>query len=571
MTEPITWRTLEISPDIRGATAAFEAGGRNIQSMFDGLKGVGDTLVQNKVDANRRDLQQFLGSFGSPEEYQAALASGAIQERINGYGGYAGDDFMSLAQDGLNTSRERVQADADYQDWTQQRDNRDLRKQIAEADPRTAMDLLETNRDTLGEDFYREQIANRQAQVQGLNAIATENHALSKDRIREHRYGTRFGDDPKAAIKDGTGFTAKQKMEQYQTLSNKPAGSLSKQEQDNLGNLVREMTQNASLEQYKSQVMNDLNAQLQSNAITPAQYATIKSNFEEEFEMFDDTGYLDSADLRADINAAQDLALRTPGTRTGTPIKDNQWYVASEGETLSADAAVSSLLEKVNKNRSDEDKVPAESMMDVVSALFISTQNGMSDGQGNTVTLPMTQGIVDIIASAFEHEEFFGAETNDGPEELARAIAVATNSSDAFADFTDYKADFKQQKQLLRQTNDEVNRLKQAKDAYFKRISKPVQRPAETSEKEQQAAPEVESNVMALAREAQRLREQEQKMKDTLRTEGRNGSVSFSDWRRKKHELEKAESKYEKARDAENKRITREERKARFTAEMLAL
>lgn len=84
MAQPITWRNVD-APDLRGAASMLHLAGNSINSGFDKL----NQVLQNEqatADANwkvQRDnnTQAFLNSinqYRTPEEYQAALTSGAL-------------------------------------------------------------------------------------------------------------------------------------------------------------------------------------------------------------------------------------------------------------------------------------------------------------------------------------------------------------------------------------------------------------------------------------------------------------------------------------------------------------
>ena len=129
MSSPITWRNVEAS-DLRGAASMLHLAGNSINSGFDKL----NQVLQNEqatTESNwkvQRDnnTQAFLNSinqYRTPEEYQAALASGALS--TNQYGAQIDQAAARAALDGrLSILQDRAIKAGQVADQQQERESR---------------------------------------------------------------------------------------------------------------------------------------------------------------------------------------------------------------------------------------------------------------------------------------------------------------------------------------------------------------------------------------------------------------------------------------------------------------
>lgn len=92
MAQPITWRNVD-APDLRGAGALMGLAGNSLNTGFDKLGEVlkqrQDIASQNWDQQKVNNTQAFmdtLSKYRTPEEYQAALASGELDQQRQGYG-----------------------------------------------------------------------------------------------------------------------------------------------------------------------------------------------------------------------------------------------------------------------------------------------------------------------------------------------------------------------------------------------------------------------------------------------------------------------------------------------------
>ena len=117
----ITWRNVE-APSIGEASRAMYLGGLSIDKGFDRL---GDVLKQREAtDAanweqqkvnNTNGLFNKLLGYSSPEEYQAAMASGEMQQEMAGMGAQVDQNALRQAMDKrLPELQNRVKAGIEY-------------------------------------------------------------------------------------------------------------------------------------------------------------------------------------------------------------------------------------------------------------------------------------------------------------------------------------------------------------------------------------------------------------------------------------------------------------------------
>ena len=123
MGTPITWRNVD-APDTRGALLGMAAAGQSINTGFDKL---GEVLKQREQQAEQNwnqqktnNTQAFLneiGKFRTPEEYQAALASGELDQMRQGFGAQVDANAVRAAEEGrLATLQQRSLINSEFQD-----------------------------------------------------------------------------------------------------------------------------------------------------------------------------------------------------------------------------------------------------------------------------------------------------------------------------------------------------------------------------------------------------------------------------------------------------------------------
>lgn len=127
MAQPITWRNVD-APDLRGAASMLQLAGNGINSGFDKLNEVLKN-EQATADANWKvqkdnNTQAFLNSinqYRTPEEYQAALSSGALD--MGKYGAQIDQAVARSALDGrLAVLQDRALKANQYADQIQAHD-----------------------------------------------------------------------------------------------------------------------------------------------------------------------------------------------------------------------------------------------------------------------------------------------------------------------------------------------------------------------------------------------------------------------------------------------------------------
>ena len=131
MTSPITWRNVE-APDLRGAAGMLNLAQSGFNSGFDQLNNVlkreQDTAEANWKVQRDNNTQAFLNSinqYRTPEEYQAALQSGALD--LSKYGAQIDQAAARSALDGrLSILQDRAVKANQFADMQQERDARPI-------------------------------------------------------------------------------------------------------------------------------------------------------------------------------------------------------------------------------------------------------------------------------------------------------------------------------------------------------------------------------------------------------------------------------------------------------------
>lgn len=155
MSSPITWRNVE-APDLRGASSMLHLAGTSINSGFDKL----NQVLQNEqatADANwkvQRDnnTQAFLNSinqYRTPEEYQAALASGALS--TDKYGAQIDQAAARSALDGrLSVLQDRAVRANQHADQQKEYEARPIVDQLQAMSLSDDKDLRRSAKEALG-------------------------------------------------------------------------------------------------------------------------------------------------------------------------------------------------------------------------------------------------------------------------------------------------------------------------------------------------------------------------------------------------------------------------------------
>lgn len=136
MSSPITWRNVEAS-DLRGAASMLHLAGNSINSGFDKLNQVLQneqaTAEANWKQGKENNTQAFLNSinqYRTPEEYQAALASGALS--TNQYGAQIDQAAARSALDGrLAILQDRAVKAGQFEDQQKAREAKPIVDQLS--------------------------------------------------------------------------------------------------------------------------------------------------------------------------------------------------------------------------------------------------------------------------------------------------------------------------------------------------------------------------------------------------------------------------------------------------------
>jgi len=147
---PITWR--QLTSDVTGVTNAavrgMENGRKNIAGMLTGFRNQLRDHVDERTAQNEADLRSYLDGLQTPDAFTEAQASGAIQERIAGYGEFApADRFQSLVSDYPDTLRKRVTDEQAFNDAQAERSLKpvydDIYSRLRNGDTAGASELMD--------------------------------------------------------------------------------------------------------------------------------------------------------------------------------------------------------------------------------------------------------------------------------------------------------------------------------------------------------------------------------------------------------------------------------------------
>lgn len=155
MASPITWRNVE-APDLRGAASMLNLAQSGFNSGFDQLNNVlkreQDTAEANWKVQRDNNTQAFLNSinqYRTPEEYQAALQSGALD--LSKYGAQIDQAVARSALDGrLSILQDRMVKANQFADMQQERDARPIVDRLTAMALSDDKDLRRSAKEALG-------------------------------------------------------------------------------------------------------------------------------------------------------------------------------------------------------------------------------------------------------------------------------------------------------------------------------------------------------------------------------------------------------------------------------------
>lgn len=137
MAGPITWRNID-APSLNGVGSLFRGAQDSFNQGMGSLGKLLDTAQQTRVDnvnalrnSNQQDFRSYMSSFLTPEDLEAAQTSGALADRLAGYGGAidraAADDLVNTQ---ISQLRSRIRDQNQYADEKRDREERPLQDEI---------------------------------------------------------------------------------------------------------------------------------------------------------------------------------------------------------------------------------------------------------------------------------------------------------------------------------------------------------------------------------------------------------------------------------------------------------
>ncbi len=296
MAEPITWRNVRTTVNGGGAGSLMRGAQNSLQSGFGALERVladrqqtQDANWDTRSDNNTQDFLNQLSQYRTPEEFQAAQASGALDQAFRGYGRQIDQDAARTALDNrLGTLQERQIATGEYADNQQLRGERDVRddylKAMVRGDQQTASRILQENELLNEGELATDGAAQFRAFMGENRAQAGERRAQENQGFRrENQAWTRRLRQREEASLDKTDFADGVATDMYEgTLQQRRA---SQQQVDSIADqLGLPMTEDGHVDnnELSGEQQDQLRGALEANGITPlASDTELRDQFEQ--------------------------------------------------------------------------------------------------------------------------------------------------------------------------------------------------------------------------------------------------------------------------------------------------
>lgn len=207
MASPITWRNVGTTANSSGVGSLLESARRSANSGFAAVQGVFDKAEQT-ADANREvikgnntaDFIRQLNSYGSAEEYQAALESGALDQQLDSYGRMVDPAVAAQMFSQGDKYRDRDTSRNQFADDQTLRGQRGLEDQIQKLtaagkfdEAKPLIDQLQMNSGEFAQDVRQAEVADkklgweegRYQLAQAAGARAQQSHQMQMQQARE--------------------------------------------------------------------------------------------------------------------------------------------------------------------------------------------------------------------------------------------------------------------------------------------------------------------------------------------------------------------------------------------------
>lgn len=236
MASPITWRNVGTTANSSGVGSLLESARRSADSGFAAVQGVFDKAEQT-ADANREvikgnntaDFIRQLNSYGSAEEYQAALESGALDQQLDSYGRMVDPSVAAQMFSQGDKYRDRDTSRNQFADDQTLRGQRGLEDQIQKLtaagkfdEAKPLIDQLQMNSGEFAQDVRQAEVADkklgweegRYQLAQAAGARAQQSHQMQMQQAREAQRQLQLQRDSQQFVMEGL-RTRQQEMDTY--------------------------------------------------------------------------------------------------------------------------------------------------------------------------------------------------------------------------------------------------------------------------------------------------------------------------------------------------------------------
>lgn len=209
MSRPITWQNLQQSSfgdASRGMALAqdsFKSGFQSVQDVLNKQEATAEANWKQAKDNNTQAFLDEISKYRTPEEYQAALASGELAAKRQQFGAQIDQAAVRTAQDGrLALLQDRTLKANQYADQAQERDARPIVDQLSMMALSEDKDVRRSAKDALGI-YAQNGMVPKAAELAGkIRTVDHENEAWTREGVKFDREGKKLDSDLLSAQMD---------------------------------------------------------------------------------------------------------------------------------------------------------------------------------------------------------------------------------------------------------------------------------------------------------------------------------------------------------------------------------
>ncbi len=202
MGRPITWQNLQqssfadASRALTQAQGSFTSGLQNVQDILNKQEATAEANWKQMKDNNTQAFLDEISKYRTPEEYQAAVASGALDAKRQQFGTQIDQSAVRAAQDGrLALLQDRTLKANQYADQTQERDARPIVDQLSMMSMSEDKDVRRSAKEALGI-YTQHGMVPKAAELAGkIRTVDHENAAWTREGVKFDREGKKLDSD----------------------------------------------------------------------------------------------------------------------------------------------------------------------------------------------------------------------------------------------------------------------------------------------------------------------------------------------------------------------------------------